>query len=78
MFSNQIMVRTDDSHYTYDIQTGERVNKTKPVVVGDHVLVAALKGTTIGKGSVIGTKSILTHDIPKNCIACGIPAKIVR
>lgn len=82
MFSNQIMVRTDDSHYIYDIQTGERINKAKPIVVGDHVWIAAgvtiLKGTIIGKGSVIGTKSLVTHDISENCIAAGIPAKVVR
>jgi len=82
MFSNHIMVRTDDSHFIYDIQTGERINKAKPIIIGDHVWVAAgvtiLKGVMIGKGSVIGTKSVVTHDIPENCVAVGIPAKVVR
>lgn len=46
------------------------------VFIGDHVTI--LKGVTIGENSVIGLGSVVTHDIPKNTIAAGNPAKVIR
>jgi len=46
------------------------------VFIGDNVVI--LKGVTIGENSVIGNSSVVTHDIPKNVIAAGNPAKIIR
>jgi acetyltransferase-like isoleucine patch superfamily enzyme len=37
-----------------------------------------LKGVTIGDNSVIGAMSLVTKDIPANCIAAGTPAKVIR
>ena len=45
------------------------------VWLGDNVCV--LPGVTIGKGSVIGANSVVTHSIPPYSIAVGTPAKIV-
>ena len=36
------------------------------------------KGVHIGNNSIIAAGSIVTHDIPENCIAAGIPAKVVK
>jgi len=46
------------------------------VFIGDNVTI--LKGVTIGENSVIGFGSVVTHDIPKNTIAAGNPAKVIR
>ncbi|WP_321163248.1 LbetaH domain-containing protein [Spiroplasma taiwanense] len=35
-------------------------------------------GVTIGKNSIIAAGSVVTKDIPKNSIAGGIPAKIIK
>jgi acetyltransferase-like isoleucine patch superfamily enzyme len=55
--------------------------KTAPIVVEDDVFVGmnclVLKGITIGKGSVIGAGSVVTKNIPRNCIAAGIPARVI-
>ena len=48
----------------------------KNVFIGDNVTI--LKGVTIGENSVIGFGSIVTNDIPKNVIAAGNPAKVIR
>lgn len=45
------------------------------VWLGDNVCV--LPGVTIGKGSVIGANTVVTHSIPPYSIAVGTPAKIV-
>lgn len=46
------------------------------VWIGDKVSIFG--GVTIGDNVIIGAGSIVTHDIPSNCMAAGIPAKIVN
>jgi acetyltransferase-like isoleucine patch superfamily enzyme len=54
----------------------------KPIVIGDDVLIGTrciiLKGVQIGARSVIGSGSIVVHDVPEDCIAAGNPAKVIR
>lgn len=56
--------------------------KTSPIVIEDDVFIGMhcliLKGTKIGKGSVIAAGSIVTGEIPENVIAGGKPAKVIR
>lgn len=82
MFSHHINVRTSDSHPIYDIDSGHRVNEAKDVNIGNHVWVTPCciiqKGVSIGNGSIIATSSIVTKDIPQNCVAAGMPAKVVK
>lgn len=44
--------------------------------IGANVIV--LPGITIGDSVIIGSGSVVTKDIPSNCIAAGNPAKIIR
>ena len=37
-----------------------------------------MAGVTIGKGSVIGAGSVVTHDIPPYSVAVGCPAKVIK
>lgn len=50
--------------------------------IGDRCFVAVnatiLPGVHIGKECVIGAGSVVTKDIPSNCIAAGNPAKVIR
>jgi len=54
--------------------------KTGPVVVkenaclGSHSVV--MPGVTIGKNAVVGAFSFVNRDIPDNCVAYGVPAKV--
>mgnify|MGYP003308158982 CR=1 FL=1 len=54
----------------------------KPVVIEDNVwigqYVTILKGVRIGKGAIIGTKAVVTKDVPENTIVAGNPARIVK
>ena len=82
MFSYNITVRTSDSHPVYDCGTRERINPAHDVNIGNHVWIAPdtkiLKGVTIGDGTIIGSDTIVTKDIPSNVLAVGHPAKVVR
>lgn len=55
---------------------------TEPVVIEDNVFIGAgsivLKGTHIGRDSVIGAGSVVTGSIPARVVAAGNPAKILR
>lgn len=55
---------------------------THPVTIGDDVWICAgaliLPGVQIGSGSVIGAGSVVTKDIPANCLAVGNPCKVIR
>ncbi len=53
-----------------------------PVTIGDDVWIGAssiiLPGVTIGSGATIGAGSVVTHDIPPNVLACGVPCRVIR
>ena len=40
--------------------------------------VTVCGGVTIGEGSVIGAGSVVTHDIPENSFAAGVPCRVIR
>ncbi|MDF1874438.1 acyltransferase [Sulfurimonas sp. SAG-AH-194-I05] len=37
-----------------------------------------MPGVTIGKNAVVAAGSIVTKDVPDNCIVAGVPAKIIK
>lgn len=54
----------------------------KPITIGDDCWIGGQSvicpGITIGAGTVIGAGSVVTKDIPENCLAVGNPAKVIR
>ncbi|MCC5943768.1 MAG: hypothetical protein JJT94_02450 [Bernardetiaceae bacterium] len=82
MFSNEITLRTGDSHAIYDRTTHERINKAKNILISDHVWIGAkatlLKGTQINEGSIVATGSIASGTFPSQSIIAGIPAKVIK
>lgn len=48
----------------------------KNVWLGDKVTI--LPGVSIGDGSVIGSNSVVSKDIPPLVIACGNPARVIK
>jgi acetyltransferase-like isoleucine patch superfamily enzyme len=55
---------------------------TKPVVIEDNVwlgeFVSVLPGVIIGKGTIVGSNSVVTKSLPANVIAVGTPAKPIK
>lgn len=82
LFSYQVEVRTSDSHSIIDTESNKRINKPQSILIGKHVWVGAmvsiLKGVTLGDNSIVGTRSIVTKDVPPNTVAAGIPAKVIK
>lgn len=66
-----------------DIPPSKRHLQSKgEIVIGRNVWigdkVSIFGGVTIGDNVILGANSIVTHDIPSNCMAAGVPAKIVN
>lgn len=82
MFSNTITIRTSDSHPIYDLSNNLMINSAQDVFVGYHVWIVpgskVRKGTKIGDNSIIGSNSMVTREIPNNCLAVGAPCKVVK
>lgn len=82
---------TDHNHGVYrgdypdspDVPPVQRpLTEGEAVIIEDNVwlgeFVTVLPGVTIGYGSIIGTHSTVTHDIPPKCIAVGSPARVIK
>lgn len=54
----------------------------RPITIGSSVWlgggVTVLSGVTIGERAVIGAGSVVTKDIPSDCIAVGNPCRVLR
>ena len=65
-----------------DYFKGERMDIIAPVVVGNNVYIGTsayiMPGVTIGNNVVIGAGSIVTHDIPDNSVAVGVPCRVIK
>ncbi len=68
----------DSDQHDFDAERGEVI---APVEIGDYTWVAAdvtvLRGVRIGSHCIVGTRSLVTRDVPDHSLAFGIPA-IVR
>lgn len=88
-----IIMDTDAHNLDWKIRCSEETNEygesvdmvtaaSAPIVIEDNVLVGArciiLKGVTIGARNIIGSGSIVTKDIPSDCIAAGNPCKVIK
>lgn len=70
---------------SHPLKASERntgLEKAQPIVLEDNVWlggnVTILPGVTIGEGSVIGAKSLVTRDIPPHSLAVGSPCRVIR
>lgn len=59
-----------------------RLGVKGPIIIEDNVWlcegVVVLSNVKIGRNSIIGANSVVTHDIPPYSIAVGIPARVIK
>lgn len=72
---------TTVSHHT-EPALRHNVNILAPINIGENVWIGAgavvLPGITIGDNSVIAANSVVTADVPANCLYAGTPAKFKK
>lgn len=75
--ANKVQILAHDD--TTRIYTG--YGRVAPVKIGSRVFVGAnstiLMNTVIGNDVIIAAGSVVTKDIPDNCIVAGVPAKVI-
>lgn len=79
---NNVIIGEDVRIMDSDSHIIEGLVNCKEIVIDDHVWIGIrctiLKGVHIGKGSVIAANSLVTKSIPENCLAGGVPAKVIK
>jgi acetyltransferase-like isoleucine patch superfamily enzyme len=73
------------SNYDFDAGDGPVMDlpkKESDVVIGANTWLGAnvvvVAGITIGDGTVVAAGSVVTRDLPANCVAAGVPARPLR
>ena len=70
------------SHPLNYTKRNKGLEKALPITIGDicwfGANVTVLQGVTIGAGCVIAAGSVVTEDIPENCLVAGVPATIKK
>lgn len=82
LIAGETLLTNSDMHSIIEIETGARINPAEDITLGARVWLGAgaslMKGCVIGAGSIIGYGSLVTGHIPENCMAAGVPAKVIR
>ena len=69
-------------HPLDSVKRAEGLERAEPIVIDDDVWIGGdvtiLPGVKIGRGSVIGAKSLVSKDIPENVMAFGNPCRVIK
>lgn len=64
------------------VDRNKGLERALPIVIGDNCWfganVSVMQGVTIGAGCIIAAGSVVTKDIPENCLVAGVPATIKK
>lgn len=82
MFGPNVQLYTAGHPIDWKLRSHEGPEFGKPIIIGSNCwlggMVVVCPGVTIGDRSVIGAGSIVTKDIPSDCVAVGNPAKVIK
>ena len=82
LIAEYVTLRDQDHLFDGSGITSKSGFSTAPIVIGNNVWLGAkvtvTKGVSIGDNTVVGANSVVTRDIPSNCVAVGAPAQVIR
>lgn len=81
-FGHGVKLLTGGHDYTKFGEERQKALNPKPITIEEGAWIASfaiiLGGVTIGKHSVIGAGSVVTHSIPPYVLAAGNPCRIIK
>ena len=82
MIGPNVSFHTRNHKRNFEKRIFEGLTDVKPIVVGKNSWIGEkctiLNGVKIGEFTTIGAASVVTKDIPDNCMACGVPAVVKK
>lgn len=76
------VLSTSHTYKDLNLPIKDQPYQVQETAVKDNVWLGAkvtiLCGMTVGSGSVVGANAVVTHNIPANQIAVGVPAKAIK
>jgi len=83
LWSDEILLQSHDQHPLVDVATGDIINlERRHVHIDEHVWVGRrvtlMPDIHLHAGCVIGTGAVVTRDVEAECVAAGVPARVVR
>lgn len=83
MISYNVHIRTTThNHSRSDVAMIDQGGDEKDIIIGNNVWIGygaqIMPGISIGNGSIVGAGAVVTHNIGKNEIWIGIPARPIK
>ncbi len=83
LIAEMVSIRDHDHAFSStDASIIDQGRETAPIRIGDNVWIGSkatiTKGVFIGSNSVVGAHAVVTGDLPEDCVAVGIPARVIR
>ncbi len=83
MISDDVDIWASDSHAIFkDGNEADVINLSGDIDIGAHVWIGkksvVLKNVRINENAIVGIASVVTKDVPANCIVVGNPAHVVN
>jgi len=80
---NDVALAEDVRIFTHNHSEASHMERTyAPVTIGSHAKIYAgvtiLPGVTIGEEAIVGSGSLVAHDVPPGMVAAGVPARVMR
>lgn len=83
MLSSNILFRAADGHTIFDVESGDVLNPSRPIKIGDHVWIGAgatfFKGAEVASNVIVGANSLISKSyVEENVALAGAPATVVK
>lgn len=83
VFSKRIFITNANHDYSQlGVSVGEQRLIIKDVSIGDNCFFGmdtkVFPGVKVGNNVIVGANSIVMSDLPDNCVAVGVPAKVIK
>jgi acetyltransferase-like isoleucine patch superfamily enzyme len=83
MIAPNVMIIDHDGHIAWPASDRwSKCDDPESIVIGSNVWIGLnsiiLKGVVIGDNSIVAAGSVVSSEVPPNCLVAGVPAKVVK